>query len=218
MGEKKTEIQVCLVDDHPIVRRGLAELINQEQDMRVCAEAGNADAAVAVITEKCPDISLVDISLGNSNGLNLIGRLRNECPDMKILVLSMHDEKLYAERVLKAGAQGYVMKEEATEHVVEAIRAVMTGQIHLSKQMAGHIWHDCPQAENGAGKSPVSSLTNRELEVFELIGRGMTTREISQHLDLGVKTIETYRARIKQKLNLKNAVDLVRHATQWVCQ
>jgi DNA-binding NarL/FixJ family response regulator len=215
-GLRKPKTRVLLVDDHPILRRGLAQLINQEADMAVCGEAEDAPKAFQAVSTLTPDIAVVDISLKGGNGIELIKNVKARFPDLPILVLSMHDESLYAERALRAGSLGYIMKEEAIEQVLVAIRKVLTGEIFLSDKMKAKLLQ---QLANGRGKtitSPIEHLTDRELEVFRLIGEGRSTRQIAAELHLSVRTVEAYREYIKGKLNLKNSTELVQHAFHWV--
>jgi len=217
---KKKRNKVLIVDDHPIVRHGIAELLNHEADLTVCGEAEDAHQALEAIAEIAilkPDIAIVDITLKEGlGGIELIKDIKARYPKLPVLVLSMHDESLYAERCLRAGAKGYIMKQEATEKVVEAIRQVLGGEIYLSDKMAQKILHKFIGGQPEVGGSPIESLSDRELEVFQLIGRGLGTRRIAEELYLSVKTIETYREHIKEKLKLKNAPELAQHAIQWV--
>ena len=209
-------IRVVIVDDHPIVREGLIQLIDAEDDLRVVGEAEDAHAAMDEIQKVQPDIAIVDISLKGINGVELIKNLKIRHPRLPVLVLSMHDEALYAERALRAGARGYIMKQEATERVMEAIRRVMRGEIHLSEKIASRMLHKIVDAGAQAVQSPIELLSDRELEVFQLIGRGVGTREIAEELHLSIKTVESHRANIKKKLQLKTATELMRYALQWV--
>lgn len=204
--------RVFLVDDHPIVRHGLSVLINQQPDLAVCGEAEFAyQAADAAATAKM-DAMIVDISLKGVSGLELIKTLKAKHPAVPVLVVSMHDEVLYAERALRAGARGYVMKYEATEKVVAALREVLSGRLYLSEKMSQKLLNSL-----GAGAAEgVSSLTDRELEIFQLIGEGRGTREIAERLHLSVKTVESHRANIKEKLHIESAPQLVQHAVEWL--
>lgn len=213
---RPTKHRVLLIDDHPILRRGLAQLINQEADLMVCGEADEAPKAFDAVATMKPDVALVDISLKGGNGLELIKNIKARFPELPLLVLSMHDESLYAERALRAGSLGYVMKEVAIENVITAIRRVLAGEIFLSDKMKARLLN---QYVSGRGKkpgSPIETLTDRELEVFRLIGEGRGTRQIAGDLHLSVRTVEAYREYIKDKLNLKNGTELVQHAFQWV--
>lgn len=213
---RKPKTRVLLVDDHPILRRGLGQLINQEADMTVCGEAEDAPKAFDAVAELNPDVVVVDVSLKGSNGIELLKNLKSRYPNLPVLVLSMHDETLYAERAIRAGGLGYIMKDEAFEQVLLAIRQVLKGEIFLSDKMKGRMLQ---QVAFGRGKkvgSPIETLTDRELEVFRLIGQGHGTRQIAEELHLSVRTVEAYREYIKEKLNLKNATELVQHAFHWV--
>ncbi len=211
---RKTKIVV--VDDHPIVRQGLAELLNREDDLMVCGQAEDAHQAMQAIKALKPDMIIVDISLKETSGMELIKDIKARYPNMSILALSMHDESLYAERVLRAGAEGYIMKAEATENIVMAIRKVLSGQIYLSDRMAPKMVRKLVGAGPNVGASAIERLSDRELEVFRLVGQGYTTRQIAENLYLSIKTIETYRAHLKEKLNLANATELLQHAIRWV--
>jgi DNA-binding NarL/FixJ family response regulator len=207
---------ILIVDDHPIVRQGLAQLINQEKDLEVCGQAEDAHEAIQTIRELDPDLVIVDISLRDTSGVDLIKDLKVQYPDLPILTLSMHDEAVYGERALRAGAKGYIMKQEATEKVVTAIRRVLAGEVYVSDGMAAKM---VSKLVGGASKktgSPIENLSDRELEVFRMIGEGYNTREMAEKLHLSVKTIETYRAHIKDKFALQDASELLRAAIQWV--
>lgn len=210
------KIKVLLVDDHPIVRQGLTQLIDQEEDMVVCGEAETPLEALKVIEETKPSIVLVDISLKEASGIELVKDAKIRYPDLPVLVLSMHDESFYAERVLRAGSRGYVTKEEATEKVLIAIRRVLAGEIYVSDKMASKMLSKLVDGRPGAEGFSLERLTDRELEVFELIGQGLSTRQIAKKLHLSIKTIESHRENIKRKLKLKNAAELLQHAIQWV--
>jgi DNA-binding NarL/FixJ family response regulator len=207
--------RVFILEDHPIVRQGIADLITQEMDMTVCGQSDNYKEALENIASLKPDVVLLDISLNGASGLELLCSLKTHQPDAKVLILSMHDETLYAERALREGAKGYIMKQEATEKVLEAIRHVVKGQIYLSDQMLERVlekkYAGCP-----TDASPMETLSDRELEVFRLIGEGISTSIIAKQLHRSIKTIETYRARIKVKLNLKNNMELIRAAMHWI--
>jgi DNA-binding NarL/FixJ family response regulator len=208
--------RILVVDDHPIVRQGLSQLIGQETDMEVVGEAEDAPEALEVIEKIHPDIALVDISLKETSGIELIKDIHIRYPRLPVLVLSMHQESFYAERVLRAGAKGYVTKEEATEKVVAAIRQVLAGQIYLSDRMASKMLSKLVEGRPGNDGLSVERLSDRELEVFECIGQGLTTRQISTRLNHSVKTVESHRANIKRKLKLQNATELLQYAVQWV--
>jgi DNA-binding NarL/FixJ family response regulator len=211
----KLRKRILIVDDHPMMRQGLAQLINSEPDLTVCCEADTARQAFAAIERGQPDLALVDISLPDKSGLELIKDLRAIHPDLCVLVVSMHDESLYAERVLRAGGRGYVMKQEGGKKLMEAIRHVLSGQIYVSEKMSARILEIFSGGRRDGSGSPIGRLTDREFEVFQRIGQGKGTREIAEHLHLSVKTVEVYRAKIKEKLGIKNATDLVRFAVRW---
>jgi DNA-binding NarL/FixJ family response regulator len=208
--------KVLVVDDHPIVRQGLTQLIGQENDLYVIGGAEDAPAALDAIEKLQPDIALVDISLRETNGIELIKDIKIRHPRLPVLVLSMHQETFYAERVLRAGARGYVTKEEATERVVQAIRQVLSGQVYLSDRMASKMLSKLVEGRPGTDGMSIERLSDRELEVFEFIGHGLTTRQISQRLNRSIKTVESHRANIKRKLKLQNATELLQYAVQWV--
>ena len=207
--------KVLIVDDHPIVRHGARILIEQETDLEVCAETDNfADGLKAVLTHK-PDLAILDISLKGSDGLELTKAIRAQGYKLPILIMSMHDEALYADRVLRAGANGYIMKHEVSDNIIHAIRKILHGEIYLSDKAKQSILQDVTSSRSSGNVSPMQRLSDRELEVFRLIGKGLGTREIAGTLHLSVKTIETYRAHIKEKLGLTTATELVRAAAQW---
>jgi DNA-binding NarL/FixJ family response regulator len=216
-GLRKGKIKVLLVDDHPILRKGLGQLINAESDMLVCGEAEDSPKAFEAVGTLNPDVMVVDISLKGGNGIELIKNVKARYPDLAVLVLSMHDEALYAERALRAGSLGYIMKEEAIEQVLVAIRRVLTGDIFLSDKMKSRMLQQLTGTNRSKGvTNPIESLTDRELEVFRMIGEGRSTRQIAGELHLSVRTVEAYREYIKGKLNLKNSTELVQHAFHWV--
>jgi len=212
---EKSKTKIIIVDDHPIVRQGLTELINSEDDLLVCGQAEDAHEAMKNIKKLNPDLAVVDISLKETSGMELIKDIKAQYPHMPVLALSMHDELLYAERALRAGAAGYVMKQEATENVIAAIRKVLTGQLYISEKMSEKMVRKLVGGKAELTASPVDSLSDRELEVFLLIGQGYSTRQISEKLFLSNKTIETYRAHIKEKLNLADSAELLQYAIQW---
>ena len=211
-------VRVLIVDDHPFMRAGLAQTINDRSGMTVCGQAGNIPEALQLMGQHRPDLAVVDLSLGEESGLDLIKAIKDQWPGTKILVSSMHDETLFAERVLRAGALGYVNKGEPPDVFISALERVGTGQVYLSDRMTnrmlGRMLGENPQQEG----DPIAKLSNRELEVFELIGNGLVTKQIAARLGLSPKTIETYREHIKAKLNLANASELTRHAVQWVLE
>jgi DNA-binding NarL/FixJ family response regulator len=205
---------ILLVDDHPIVRQGLALLINREPDLAVCGDAEEAGSALTRIEELKPDLIVVDISLTGPDGLDLLKNIRARDVNLPVLILSMLDESLYAERALRAGANGYIMKQEATERVLVAIRRILGGEIYVSDRMADRMLHRFVGGQVRE-RSPIADLTDRELEVFRLIGEGHSTRQIAEELHISIKTVESYQAHIKEKLALKNARELVQRAIQW---
>jgi DNA-binding NarL/FixJ family response regulator len=209
-----TKKAVFVVDDHPLLRQGLALLINREQDLMVCGEAEEAQAAMRAIAKKKPDILIADISLNGPDGLDLLKNLRTLYPDLPVLILSMHDESIYAERALRARANGYIMKQEATEKVLVAVRRILGGDIYLSDRMANKLLHQYLTGSIADISSRLSVLSDRELEVFRLIGEGRSARQIAEKLHLSIKTVETYQAHIKDKLSLRSGRELVRHAIQ----
>jgi DNA-binding NarL/FixJ family response regulator len=211
-AEKK---MVLVVDDHPLMRQGLSLLINQQQDMQVCGEAEEAQAAMHALAQKKPDIMILDISLNGPDGLELLKSIRVSHPDLPVLILSMHDEAIYAERALRARANGYIMKQEATEKVLVAMRRILNGDIYLSDRMQNKMLHQFIDGAPSMIQSRIASLSDRELEVFRLIGEGRATREIAEELHLSIKTVETYQAHIKEKLALRSGRELIQHAIQW---
>lgn len=212
-----TKRKVLIVDDHPILRKGLTLLINQEPDLFVCAEAENAQKALESLDDVVPDMAIVDISLPGIDGIELIKELRLRHKEMPVLVVSMHDEALYAERSLRAGARGYIMKQEALEKVLVAIRKVLEGEIFVSERITTKMLEKFVSVEGvSQAASPIDLLSNRELTVFRLIGQGHKTRQIAERLHLSIKTVESYRAHIKEKLKLGDGTDLLKYAIQWV--
>lgn len=206
--------RIFLVDDHPVVRQGLALLINRERDLVVCGDAEEANLALQGIESLKPHVVVVDISLSGPDGLDLLKNIRVRDPNLPVLILSMLDELLYAERALRAGASGYIMKQEATEQVLVAIRRILGGEIYVSDRMANKMLHRFVGGSPAVARSPIAELTDRELEVFRLIGDGHTTRQIAEQLHISVKTVESYQAHIKDKLALKNGRELVQRAIQ----
>lgn len=219
---KKTEMKaansykVLLVEDHPMFREHLGQLIDREFGMSICGEANNIRDAMRLILETKPDIAIVDITLHGSSGLELLKDIKAQELDINVLVLSMHDEELYAERALRAGAKGYITKNEASTEVIEAIRCVMKGDVYASRQMTSKLLERMTQKRSNTELAGMETLADRELEVFQMLGRGKSTREIAQSLNLGESTVETYRARIKEKLQLRSAAELYLRAGQWV--
>jgi DNA-binding NarL/FixJ family response regulator len=207
---------VYVIDDHPIVREGLTRLINGEPDLFVCGAAEDTYTALRSMEILKPDIAIADISLKGPDGIELIKNLKNRMPGLPVLVLSIHDESIYAPRALRAGARGYIMKQEATENVLVALRRVLGGEVYLSDRMANKVLQQFVGAGGTSPKFPVDRLSDRELEVFRLIGQGHGTRRIAEALHLSVKTVESYREHIKEKMTLSDASELVQHAIQWV--
>jgi DNA-binding NarL/FixJ family response regulator len=206
---------VLLVDDHPIVRQGLQQMIDREADLHVCGEAEEARSALHAIAVLKPDIVVMDISLNGPSGIEILRTIRQTDSKLRVLVLSMHDETVYAERALRAGANGYIMKQEATEKVLVAMRRILAGEVYVSDRVANKMLKQFVGGAPSSRHSPVDDLTDRELEVFRLIGEGHGTRQISDELHLSVKTVETYQAHIKEKMGLRNARELVQYAIQW---
>jgi DNA-binding NarL/FixJ family response regulator len=208
--------KVLLVDDHPIVREGLSRVIQQETDLTVCGEAENSQQAMQIIETASPNIAIIDISLAESHGLELVKMLKATYPELPVLMLSMHDESLYAERALRAGAKGYIMKQEPPAELIRAIRRVLRGEIYVSQSFAGQMLTKLTGGQSQTAASPVDQLSDRELEVLTLLGQGRKTSQIAHDLRLSIKTVETYREHIKEKLELKDATSLMRYAVQWV--
>lgn len=211
MGKRK----IIIVDDHPIFRNGLAQLINQEHDLVVCGEAESYHAAWKAVEELSPDMVIVDITLKNMSGIDLIKELHKIHKSLPMLVISMHEESLYAERALRAGARGYIMKQEASESVIDAIRQVLAGRLYASRNVTDNLLTRFVEGSQASIDSPVQALTDRELEVFRLISEGLSISDIADRLCLSVKTIGTYRERIKEKLLIKSATELLRYAMKW---
>jgi DNA-binding NarL/FixJ family response regulator len=207
--------QILIVDDHPMMRQGLAQLIALEPDLAVCGEAENAGGALDALGNLKPDLVLADISLPGKNGLELIKDFQTIRPGLPVLVISMHDESLYAERVLRAGGRGYIMKQEGGKKLMQAIRQVLDGKIYVSEKMSANILEIFSGRRAGAESSPLEKLTDREFEIFQLIGQGQGTREIAEKLHLSIKTVDAHRANIKAKLKLNSATELVRYAVRW---
>lgn len=209
-----TAARVLVVDDHPIVRLGIRQMLSADSGLSVCAEAESAQEALQLARSVNADLAIVDLSLGSGTDLELIRALHAELPDLPVLVLSMHDEALFAERVLRAGARGYIMKHEAITGLVEAIRQVMAGRIYVSERMAQRLLERL--GKDGTFKGDrLGNLTDRELQVFQMLGRGLGTATIADEIRVSVKTVETYRSNIKTKLGLKDAAELIRYAVSW---
>jgi DNA-binding NarL/FixJ family response regulator len=208
--------RVFVVDDHPIVREGLAQMINRESDLTVCGEAEEMHGALQMIDALKPDILIVDISLEGPDGLDLLKNIRTKDPRLPVLILSMHDESIYAERALRAGANGYIMKQEATENVLVALRRILNREIYVSSRVANKMLQQFVGGNSSLPRhSPVDDLSDRELEVLRLMGEGHATRQIAEELHLSIKTVESYQAHLKEKLSLKNLRELVQYAIQW---
>jgi DNA-binding NarL/FixJ family response regulator len=207
--------RILVVDDHPIVRQGLSLLINRETDLLVCGEAEEAMGAMHVLASARPDLLIVDISLSGPDGLDLLKNVRASHPTLPVLILSMHDESIYAERALRAGANGYIMKQEATEKVLVAVRRILGGEIYVSDRIANQMLKHYITGSGTLRSSSIADLSDRELEVFRLIGEGHGTRQIADELHLSIKTVESYQAHIKEKLSLRSGRELMQHAIQW---
>jgi DNA-binding NarL/FixJ family response regulator len=212
---RKPKAKIIVVDDHPIVRQGLVQMIGHEPDMEVCGEAEGAGDALKAIAATNPDAAIVDLSLKGSSGLELLKDIRVRHPKLPVLVLSVYDESMYAERALRAGARGYMMKEEAAEKVLTAIRRILSGQIYLSENMASRLLNVLVDGRAESGTTPAERLSDRELEVFQLIGQGFGNTEIARQLHLSPKTVETYRGHIKEKLNLASSTEVLQYAIRW---
>lgn len=208
--------KVLLVDDHPITRQGLRALIGQQAGFTVCGESDNAAQAMELAAKLKPDIAIVDIALRSANGIELTKNLKAHSPELLILIVSMHDEELFAERALRAGARGYLMKHEASERVIDALQRIAAGELYTSERVRSRMLARLVNSRGGEVSSPVDSLSDREMEVFQLIGNGYATRQIAERLNLSVKTIDSYREHLKLKLSLESGADLVRYAIQWV--
>jgi DNA-binding NarL/FixJ family response regulator len=207
--------KVLLVDDHPMVREWLATLINQQADLQVCGEADSAPKAMQIIGPAKPDVAIVDISMEGGSGIELIKNIKASHPNVMVIVLSMHDEALYAERALRAGARGYIMKKEATKGVLQAIRCVLGGKLYLSDKLAMMMAEKFVDGRPKPEGSILEKLSDRELEVFQLLGRGYSTRRIAEEMHVSFKTIQAFCARIKEKLQLANATELLHEALRW---
>lgn len=217
LNHPRTVAKVLIVDDHPVVREGLAVQISTQPDLEVCGEAEDIPGALRVLESSHADVAVIDISLKNGNGIDLIERIKGRHQDMHILVWSMFPENLYAERALRAGAQGYLNKAQPTRMVLEAIRAVLAGKIFVSGEITDDLLHGVV-GQNAANGSPIDRLSNRELEAFNLIGQGLTTETIAARMHVSRKTVETYRARIREKLDIDTIPELIQRAVQWVLE
>ena len=208
--------RILIVDDHPLVRTGFAQLIGDTHDLEVCGEAGNMADALELATSLKPDLAVIDLSLAGGSGLDLIEHIKARDGDILMLVASMHDESLYAERVLSAGARGYVNKQEAQDRIIQAIRQVLNGKVYLSERMTERMLSG--MVDGKSEKRDIDALSNRELQVFEMIGQGIATGKMAEHLNLSVKTIESHQAHIKKKLGLASAHELTHRAVRWVLE
>jgi DNA-binding NarL/FixJ family response regulator len=213
--DRGLRVGIVVVDDHPMVRERLAEVINREPDLHVCGEAEDRAQALEVVLKARPRLAIVDLTLKRSHGLELVKDLKAMHPEVRILVVSMGEESLYAERVIRAGAHGYITKQEATRRIMHAIRKVLAGEVYLSESLAAQVAARILGRSRTTAYASVDSLADRELQVFELVGRGFSTRQIAEELRLDIKTIETYRSRIKEKLHLKDASELLQTAIAW---
>jgi DNA-binding NarL/FixJ family response regulator len=214
--KKPNKKRILLVDDHPIMRHGLAQLLRAEGDLEICAEAGSCAEGLLAVEKSKPDLVIADLTLPDKHGIEFIKDVQAMFPQTKILVLSMHDESLYAERVLRAGARGYLMKEIVADHLVKAVRRVMDGGIYVSDKIAGQMLEMVAGQRKQSDSSPLERLTDRELEVLQLIGQGKPTRHIAEQLHVSARTIDAHRAHIKEKLQLADGSALVRYAVRWV--
>jgi DNA-binding NarL/FixJ family response regulator len=212
----KLKSRIFIVEDHPITRNGLAQLINYQNDLRVCGHASTVAKAIGGVDEAEPDLVIVDVSLPDGHGIELVKDLKVRHPQARILVLSMHDEGLYAERAFRAGASGYIMKQEPTDTVLAAVRRILCGETYLSPRMQERVLNRFAAGKPAVVNSNIERLTDRELEVFELIGRGLGTRQIARQLRLGMSTVETHRAHLKEKLELESGTELTCRAVEWV--
>jgi DNA-binding NarL/FixJ family response regulator len=211
----KPKTKIIIVDDHPLVREWLTNLIHQQPDLIVAGEAETAPEALQIIAATKPDVAIVDISLKGGSGIELIKNLKTSHPRVAVIVLSMHDEQLYAERALRAGARGYIMKRETTKKVITAIRRVLEGKLYLSERLASRFAEKFVDGNSTTVNSPIEQLSDRELEVFQMLGEGCETRQIAEAMHVSMKTIQAYCARIKEKLKLANATELLREAIRW---
>ena len=214
----KKSARILIVDDHPIVREGLVAVLSNKPGLEICGQASTIAEALTLIDSKHPDLAIIDISLPDGSGLDLIKRIKARNVPTKMLVMSMSDESLYAERALRAGAMGFLHKQEAREKLLDAIRLILDGEIFVSPAINNRLLQQVMAGKKPLQQSPLSALSDRELEVFELVGQGLTSGEIAHRLHLGIKTVETHRQRIKGKLELRTGAELVRHATQWVLE
>src|ERR1700756_2424781 len=214
-AEKSNKAQILIVDDHPMTRSGLTHLINHQPDTVVCGEAENAAEALDLLAESQPDLMLIDITLPGKSGLELIKDVKAMHPELPMLVLSMHDESLYADRVLRAGARGYITKHEGGEKLIGAIRHVLSGKIYVSESMSAHILEIFSGRQTGVDRASIQNLSDREFEVFEALGEGLSSHEIAKKLHLSAKTVDAHRANIKSKLKINTTAELISFAARW---
>jgi DNA-binding NarL/FixJ family response regulator len=217
-AEKSNKAQILIVDDHPMTRSGLTHLINHQSDTVVCGEAENASEALDLLAESQPDLMLIDITLPGKSGLELIKDVKAMRPELPMLVLSMHDESLYADRVLRAGARGYITKHEGGEKLIGAIRHVLSGKIYVSESMSAHILEIFSGRQTGVDRASIQNLSDREFEVFEALGEGLSSHEIAKKLHLSAKTVDAHRANIKSKLKINTTAELISFAARWTTQ
>lgn len=215
LAECRVTKQILVVDDHPLTRHGVCHLLNSESDLQVCGEADTAAQALAMLESLKPDLVVADISMPSKSGLEFVKDLKTLHPDIPVLILSMHDENIYAARALRAGARGYVMKSERSENLLTAIRQILLGQIYVSKELSLNLVHHFISRHNVCDEITLSELTDREFEVFQLIGQGLSTVEIGRRLCISAKTVETHRIHLKEKLKLRTAMDLTSQAVRW---
>ena len=208
-------IRVFLVDDHPAIREAIADTIDQTIDMDICGETSSADEAFHMVEEEKPDVAIVDISLDDGHGLDLVQNIRAQYPDVKMIVFSMYDENVYAERAIRAGASGYLMKSEPTQSMLKAIRRVNDGEVYLSRRMSSRILNKVAMGRSSSPSFPIDDLTDREMAVFQMLGQGYSIKDIQERLNLTRKTIETYRRRAKEKLGFDTVSELLQYAVQW---
>jgi DNA-binding NarL/FixJ family response regulator len=212
---KNQKIKILVVDDHAIIRQGLRRLIEHEPDFTVCGEAEDGHSALDLISKTKPDLAIIDIGLQGMNGIDLIKNIKTRNPKLLILIISMYDETVYAERALRAGAKGYLMKKESAENVIPAVRKILDGKLYLSQTVSEKILSKMADAKSAPHTSPLDVLSDRELEVFQLIGKGFKTSQIAHQLNLGIKTVESYKEQIKTKLQMEHASELTQYAIQW---
>ncbi|MDY6932794.1 MAG: response regulator transcription factor [Spirochaetota bacterium] len=215
--KKKNNVNIVLVDDHPIIREGIKQVVEKADDLKVCGGASDASEAMVLINKHKPDIVIVDISLGGSiNGIDLVRSIRERFPEVYTLMLSMHEESLYAERAIRAGARGYIMKEVAPKNIIDAIRTVLKGDLYISDILSKKIIDKLIHGSVDTDGLSIDTLTDREFEIFQLIGNGFSTKEIAKKLNLSIYTVESHRRNIRTKMKLNNSAELTKHAIQWI--